>query len=68
MSSKLWIVLATLWSVAGCRAVAFVLHADDLAFYGPDLRRIVKPGTFTAFVRHTSSWSTETPPAISRRR
>ena len=32
------------------RTVAFVLHSSDLSFYGPDLRRIVEPGTFTVFV------------------
>jgi beta-glucosidase len=37
------------------RTVAFVLHpSDDLSFYGPDLRRIVEPGTFTVFVGTSS--------------
>jgi beta-glucosidase len=36
------------------RTVVFVLRPDDLAFYGPDLRRIVEPGTFTVFVGTSS--------------
>jgi beta-glucosidase len=37
------------------RTVAFVLHSSDLSFYGPDLRRIVEPGTFTVFVGTSSA-------------
>jgi len=37
------------------RAVAFVLDRDDLGFHGPDLRRIVEPGTFTVFVGTNSA-------------
>jgi beta-glucosidase len=36
------------------RTVAFVLHRNDLSFYGPDLRRIIEPGTFTVFVGTSS--------------
>jgi len=36
------------------RMVAFVLHPGDLSFHGPDLRRIVEPGTFTVFVGTSS--------------
>ena len=50
------------------RTVTFVLRPSDLSFYGPDLRRIVEPGTFTVFAREAtlspfakriSSWRTE---------
>lgn len=36
------------------RDIAFDLTLDDLAFYGPDLRRIAEPGTFTVFVGGSS--------------
>jgi beta-glucosidase len=36
------------------RTVGFVLSRDDLAFYGPDLRRIVEPGMFTVYVGTSS--------------
>ncbi len=31
------------------QTLAFTLTADDLAFYGPAMRRVVEPGTFTVF-------------------
>jgi beta-glucosidase len=37
------------------RTVSFALGRDDLAFYGPDLRRIVEPGTFTVYVGTSSA-------------
>ena len=36
------------------RIVMFVLHPSDLSFYGPDLRRIIEPGTFTVFLGTSS--------------
>jgi beta-glucosidase len=36
------------------RTVSFALARDDLAFYGPDLRRMVEPGTFTVYVGTSS--------------
>jgi beta-glucosidase len=37
------------------RTVAFVLGRDDLAFYGPELRPMVEPGTFTVYVGTSSA-------------
>ncbi len=37
------------------QTVAFTLGRDDLAFYGPDLRRTVEPGTFTVYVGTSSA-------------
>jgi beta-glucosidase len=37
------------------RTVSFGLGPNDLAFYGPDLRRIVEPGTFTVYVGTSST-------------
>ncbi|HEX6132912.1 MAG TPA: glycoside hydrolase family 3 N-terminal domain-containing protein [Longimicrobiales bacterium] len=37
------------------RTVAFRLGPDDLSFHGPDMRRIVEPGTFTVFVGGSSA-------------
>lgn len=42
------------------RTVTFVLGRDDLGFHGPDLRRIVEPGTFTVFVGTSSADVRET--------
>jgi beta-glucosidase len=36
------------------RTVTFVLRPIDLSFDGPDLRRIVEPGSFTVFVGTSS--------------
>lgn len=36
------------------RDVTFRLPAGELAFYGPDMRRTLEPGTFTAFVGTSS--------------
>lgn len=36
------------------RMVSFVLRPSDLAFVGPDMRRIVEPGRFTVFVGTSS--------------
>ena len=41
------------------RDIAFDLTLDDLAFYGPDLRRIAEPGTFTVFVGGSSEATLE---------
>ncbi|HEX7049211.1 MAG TPA: glycoside hydrolase family 3 N-terminal domain-containing protein [Longimicrobiales bacterium] len=32
------------------RTISFTLRPDDLAFYGPDMRRIIEPGFFTVYV------------------
>jgi beta-glucosidase len=37
------------------RTVSFALGRNDLAFYGPDLRRILEPGTFTVYVGTSSA-------------
>jgi beta-glucosidase len=37
------------------RTLTFTLTADDLAFYGLDMKRIVEPGTFTVFAGGNSS-------------
>lgn len=37
------------------RTVAFILDRDDLAFYGPDLRPTVEPGTFTVYIGASST-------------
>jgi beta-glucosidase len=37
------------------RTVSFALGRNDLAFYGPDRRRIVEPGTFTVYVGTSSA-------------
>jgi beta-glucosidase len=39
------------------RTVRFTLHADALAMYGPDMRKIVEPGTFTVWVGGSSAVS-----------
>jgi beta-glucosidase len=41
------------------RTVTFVLRRDDLAFYGPNLRRVVEPGTFTVYVGTSSADNSE---------
>ena len=41
------------------RVVRFTLHADDLAFYGLDLRRVVEPGTFTLWAGGSSAAALE---------
>jgi beta-glucosidase len=37
------------------QTVVFVLGPDDLAFHGPDLRRMIEPGTFTVYVGTSSA-------------
>jgi beta-glucosidase len=37
------------------RTVTFELSIDDLAFFGPDMRRIVEPGRFEVFVGTSSA-------------
>ena len=41
------------------RTVKFTLRAEQLAFYGPDMRRIVEPGTFTLWAGGSSAATLE---------
>jgi len=42
------------------RTVAFTLRPEDLAMYGPDMKRVVEPGFFTVFVGTSSANTRQT--------
>jgi beta-glucosidase len=42
------------------RTVTFTLRPEDLAIYGPDMKRVVEPGFFTVFVGTSSADTRQT--------
>ncbi|GJG85788.1 beta-glucosidase [Gemmatimonadetes bacterium T265] len=47
------------------RTVRFTLRAEDLAFYGLDMRRVVEPGTFTLWAGGSSAAALEAKFAVA---